>query len=153
MVAAVVGLAVSGHADVIPKLLLLPAVVFAILIMLAGGGSGGDAGGEGDFAVFFGSVILGVVFGVVLVILVVLASAVWLILLAVSGWLLKRQRGYRMCYLVAIISWAFFPLGTILGIFTFKVLGRPSVRGRFAENSRRLPPAPPLPPLGEPPLR
>jgi hypothetical protein len=44
----------------------------------------------------------------------------------------KRSRMYSM--VVAGLNCCVFPIGTALGVFTFIVLGRPSVRGAYAAN-------------------
>ena len=50
----------------------------------------------------------------------------------------KRRGGYRFCFVVAIISCFFFPVGTALGAQALGVLSRRSVRALLAG-------APPLP--------
>jgi hypothetical protein len=44
---------------------------------------------------------------------------------------LKRQTSRTFCLVVAALSCLEFPYGTTLGVFTFNVLGRPSVIQRF----------------------
>jgi hypothetical protein len=55
--------------------------------------------------------------------------------LAVTSFLtakyLKQQKNYLFCLIVAGLNCAFFPMGTILGVFTFIVLFRESVKKLF----------------------
>jgi hypothetical protein len=44
---------------------------------------------------------------------------------------IKRRRSRAFCMVVAAISCLEIPYGTLLGVFTFLVLGRNSVRGLF----------------------
>lgn len=59
---------------------------------------------------------------------------------------LRLRRSRTLCLITAGLSCLYIPFGTILGIFTFNVLGRPSVLPLFV--------APPLPSssLPQPPL-
>ena len=50
-----------------------------------------------------------------------------------SGRCLARHRGKTFSYVVAAINCLSLPFGTILGIFTFVVLGRSSVERLYAE--------------------
>jgi hypothetical protein len=56
------------------------------------------------------------------------------ICLIVSGRCLKRRTHYKFCFVVACISCAFQPFGTVLGIFTIIVLMRPTVKELFGVN-------------------
>jgi hypothetical protein len=51
--------------------------------------------------------------------------------LAVAGWHLGRCRHYIFCMVMAALACLFHPFGTILGVFTFIVLLRPSVKRLF----------------------
>ena len=53
-------------------------------------------------------------------------------LLAYAGRCLRRRRRYTFCMVMAAISCAFMPFGTVLGVFTLVVLTRPSVKPLFA---------------------
>ncbi len=53
-------------------------------------------------------------------------------LIAFAGRCLRRRRRYTFCLVVAAISCAFMPFGTVLGIFTLVVLTRPGVKPMFA---------------------
>ena len=68
-------------------------------------------------------------FGVVMVLLVLLGAglALW------TGRNLQRRKRYVACLIVAGLSCLSVPLGTALGVFTFVVLSRPSVKQLFSE--------------------
>ena len=51
--------------------------------------------------------------------------------LAVVGVQLRKRRWWTFCYLTGWGECLMFPFGTILGIFTIIVLGRPSVKKLF----------------------
>src|SRR5262245_34416700 len=53
---------------------------------------------------------------------------------AVGRSLAARKR-YYFCLVVAALSCAFFPFGTVLGVFTLLVLLRPSVKALFLSQS------------------
>jgi hypothetical protein len=57
----------------------------------------------------------------------------WTMALAmfVAGYLLGRRQGYVFCMVVAGYECLFQPLGMVLGIFTFIVLMRPTVKKLF----------------------
>lgn len=59
-------------------------------------------------------------------------------LLITTGRYLTKNKNYTLCLVVAGFACLFMPLGTILGIFTFVVLLRPSVKERFEEQKRTL---------------
>ncbi|MGH8080760.1 MAG: hypothetical protein ACREP7_09300 [Lysobacter sp.] len=48
---------------------------------------------------------------------------------------LTERRGMMFCQIIAGLTCLSFPLGTVLGVFTFIVLGRPSVKALFAARS------------------
>jgi hypothetical protein len=48
-----------------------------------------------------------------------------------TAWCLKRRRGKMLCTISAAISCLFIPYGTLLGVFSFIVLGRKSVVALF----------------------
>ncbi len=84
------------------------------------GTQGADDGGRlvGGVLVAVASVIL--LFGWTMVALLILA-----------GRSLAKHRRYTYCLVIAAISCAFMPFGTILGVFTLIVLLRPSVKELF----------------------
>jgi len=57
------------------------------------------------------------------------------IALIVAGRSLAGLRRYTYCLVIAGLSCLFSPFGTILGIFTLVVLGRPSVRALFGRTA------------------
>ena len=61
------------------------------------------------------------------------AVCLWL-----AGRFLQQHRRYIFCLVMAALSCAFTPFGTVLGVFTILVLMRPSVKELFEET-----PAPP----------
>src|SRR5690349_16609808 len=56
-----------------------------------------------------------------------------------AGLCLKRRKSRTFCMVVAALSCLEIPYGTLVGVFTFIILGRPSVIRLFGET----PPAPP----------
>lgn len=52
-------------------------------------------------------------------------------LLILAGRSLARHRRYTFCLVMAAISCAFMPFGTVLGVFTLIVLLRPGVKQLF----------------------
>lgn len=48
-----------------------------------------------------------------------------------AGKYLKQQKNYTFCFVIAVISCMFAPLGTVLGVFTIIVLLRDSVKALF----------------------
>lgn len=64
---------------------------------------------------------------------------------------LRLRRSRTLCLVTAGLSCLHVPFGTLLGVFTFQVLGRPSVLSLFAAPPVPLPgPPPPPPPPGAP---
>lgn len=56
------------------------------------------------------------------------------ICLAFAGKYLKLRRRHTFCTIVAAVSCAFMPLGTILGVLTLIVLQRPTVKQMFGAH-------------------
>jgi hypothetical protein len=67
------------------------------------------------------------IFGVLMVLLVgaVAGLTIW------TGRNLQQRKRYTLCLIVAGLSCLSVPLGTALGVFTFVVLSRPSVKQLF----------------------
>ena len=63
---------------------------------------------------------------------------------------LRRSRG--MCLFAAVVACLQIPLGTALGVFTFVVLGRDSVRRKFDSALASAPMSSPISPSAAPPL-
>ncbi len=53
------------------------------------------------------------------------------ICLIVAGKRLARRTNYKFCFVIACISCAIMPYGTVLGVFTIIVLVRPTVKQLF----------------------
>lgn len=53
----------------------------------------------------------------------------------VTGFSLKKDRRRMLCLITAGLNCLSVPIGTALGVFTFIVLSRPSVKAAFAANS------------------
>jgi len=65
-------------------------------------------------------------------------SAVWILcgltyaaFVALAGKYLARHQKYTFCLVIACVTCAFMPFGTILGVFTIIVLNRESVKQLF----------------------
>lgn len=61
----------------------------------------------------------------------ILTGLAFSVLLAYAGRCLQRRRRYTFCLVMAAISCAFMPFGTVLGVFTLIVLSRPTVKPLF----------------------
>jgi uncharacterized membrane protein YhaH (DUF805 family) len=59
-------------------------------------------------------------------------------LVLTTGRFLARRKHYMFCLVMGCVECAFFPFGTVLGVFTILVLVRESVKQLFGAN----PPAP-----------
>lgn len=55
-------------------------------------------------------------------------------LLVVAGRALQKRRRHLFCQVIAGISCLLFPVGTVLGVFTFIVLQRPAVAAAFRDS-------------------
>ncbi len=127
----------------------------------------GTAAFTGLFGLFY--VAIGVVFGVTLSSLpptsqppppafmpwlfvgiggfIVVAAGGYTVLAFLSARVLRAHRSRTLCLITAGISCLYIPFGTLLGIFTFSVLGRSSVQALFQLGPfAGPPPVPPLPP-------
>ena len=74
---------------------------------------------------------IGLIF-VMMALIFITAGWTLAICLIVSGRRLARRRHYKFCFVIACISCAFMPFGTVLGVFTIIVLVRPAVKELFA---------------------
>lgn len=86
--------------------------------------------------------LIGMLFAFVGLVIVVFGfgSAV-LNFLAAKG--LEQRRRRTLCYVAAVFSCLSIPWGTILGVFTFIVLNRPTVRAMFDNPGAMIPQPPP----------
>jgi hypothetical protein len=57
-----------------------------------------------------------------------------------AGLSLRVNRRWTYCMVIAGLSCAWFPVGTVLGAFTIITLSRPEVRATFTETVATLPP-------------
>src|SRR5687767_2639997 len=60
-----------------------------------------------------------------------LAALTYAVCLVLAGRFLARQAHYTFCFIIAALSCAFMPFGTVLGVFTIVVLVRRGVRQLF----------------------
>ena len=58
-----------------------------------------------------------------------------------AGRFIRSRRRYWFVFVVACLQCAFFPFGTVLGVFTIVVLSRPSVKQIFGLGVSEQPPA------------
>ena len=63
----------------------------------------------------------------------VVVGAVLVVLNVLTARAIGRRQGYVLCMISAALSCLGIPYGTILGIATFVVLGRPHVKAMFAD--------------------
>ena len=75
-----------------------------------------------------------------------LAAGVYALLAFLSARALRQRRSRILCLFTAAVSCLYIPFGTLLGVFTFIALGRPSVLGLFAAGHAE----PALPPSNSP---
>lgn len=59
------------------------------------------------------------------------AGLTFAVCIALAGHYLSQRRRYVFCLVMAALSCAFFPFGTVLGVFTIIVLQKDSVRQLF----------------------
>lgn len=62
----------------------------------------------------------------------IVAGLAFSAVLAYAGRCLRQRRRHTLCLVTAAISCAFFPFGTVLGVFTLIVITKPSVKSLFA---------------------
>ena len=68
---------------------------------------------------------------VIFPLMIIACAWAYAICLVYAGRYLRQQSRYTFCLVMAAISCAFMPFGTVLGIFTILVLMRPSVQRLF----------------------
>lgn len=73
-------------------------------------------------------------------------SCAYAVCMFLAGYWLRRLRNKLFIQIVAALSCLAIPYGTLLGIFTFMVLQRPSARQFFAAGTAAPPPLPTPPP-------
>jgi hypothetical protein len=62
---------------------------------------------------------------------IVLCGWTFAALIFVAGRSIKARKRHTFCIVVAAISCAFFPVGTVLGVLSILVLSRPAVKAMF----------------------
>ena len=67
---------------------------------------------------------------------IILTGWGYAVAMAIAGRFLAQQRNRLFCLVMAGISCAFMPFGTVLGVFTIIVLMRPSVQALFADGEQ-----------------
>lgn len=65
---------------------------------------------------------------------VILLSLLFGVLHFMTARRLRDRRGLKFCQIVAALTCLSIPFGTVLGVFTFIVLGRPAVKALFEAN-------------------
>jgi hypothetical protein len=83
--------------------------------------------------------------GLAVVVGAVAAAAV----IASGGYYLRARRGWTYCVIVAALSTAWVPIGTVLGVFSLVVLMRPEAKALFGQGPFTGPPS--APPRTAPP--
>jgi hypothetical protein len=78
--------------------------------------------------------VLGLIFMVIALAIIVLGWTT-AVLVFLAGRFLSARTHYLYCFIIAAITCAFVPLGTILGVFTIVVLTRPSVKALFEPSA------------------
>lgn len=106
-------------------LAVLMAVGISVLVfgyLHPGSAPGPMAPGGGDLAVF--AVVMG---------LSATLAVAGSVLQFLTAQRLRQRRSRGLCQFTAAITCLSFPLGTLLGVFTFIVLARPQVRAAFGD--------------------
>lgn len=122
-----IGYLVAGGADALFALFPLIYVVIGIVITIGGAGTAGRAG-EPSPAVF------GLIFVIIGLIVSFLFAAQAALKLSTARAIGKRQ-SRTMCMIAAALSCLQMPWGTFLGVMTFMVLGRQSVKELFEPSA------------------
>lgn len=106
-------------------MLLLGLLFAGAVVLIAARQPAGPATSTGDSTMEAGIALLIILAGFVF-------SAVCAALQFMTARRLRERRSPRFCQIVAGLSCLSVPLGTLLGVFTFIVLARPSVQAQFA---------------------
>ncbi|ROU04992.1 hypothetical protein [Lysobacter enzymogenes] len=112
---------------------VLAALGALALLMVAGLGALvlATVGRDGHASAAFGGSDVAVL--VVVLLLSAVLSLAGAILQFMTARRLSQRRGRGLCQFTAAITCLSFPLGTLLGVFTFIVLARPQVRAAFGD--------------------
>lgn len=116
---------VKGGLTLLGSLLPLIYLFFGIIMIAGGAANAGGNQPDGEELVMVG-VIITAVAGFFTFLIGTLG-----ICQIMAGRKLQTYQGRTFCLIVAAITCLNIPLGTVLGIFTFVVLGRPTVQQRF----------------------
>ncbi len=117
-------------AGIVSLVSLLPLIYLGMgLAMMSRLGVAGGPGG-GELPPLFVGCLITTIGGLFLV-----AAVGYALSLFLAARYLAARRRHMFCVVVAAISCAFSPLGTVLGVFTLIVLYRPSVREQFANRA------------------
>ena len=129
-----IGYLVMGGANLF--FALFPLIYVAMGIFIAAIGAGGsDRSGEPEAAAIG---LLFVVLGLAASALIGASAALKLLAARALG----KKRSRTLCYVAAAVACLSMPYGTLLGIFTFIVLSRPSVKALFEREPDLLAPPP-----------
>lgn len=118
-----IGYLVAGGADALFALFPLIYVIIGIVLTISGAGASGRAGGPNP-----------AVFGLIFVIIGLIVSFLFAAQAALklsTARAIGRRQSRTMCMVAAALSCLQMPWGTFLGVMTFLVMGRQSVRELF----------------------
>jgi hypothetical protein len=125
-----IGYMVSAGLSALTSLLGLVYVFLGLMMDRMIGEIAGDAMKSGGLPPMFFSWLFSAIGIVLFVVLVVVA-----ILQFRTARCLKEERSHTFCMVIAGLTCLNFPYGTLLGVFTFMVLGRPTVKALFARTA------------------
>ncbi|MEM6687944.1 MAG: hypothetical protein AAF664_00865 [Planctomycetota bacterium] len=100
------------------------------IAILSGAFDGG--GGNGPPPLIFGW--LFVIFPAIFICLGMTVA----VLVAIAGRKLSQRASHTYCLVIAGVACLFVPFGTVLGVLTFIVLSRPTVRQKFDLTDQRI---------------
>ena len=104
---------------------LMPVIHIAMGIAMLSGAFEQQKGPDAQFIGWL-FVLLGGVF--------IVFGLAYAVLISLAGKYLVRRTHYTFCLVIACISCAFMPFGTVLGVFTIIVLNRDSVKELFGHG-------------------
>lgn len=105
-------------------------LIYVVMGVVFGVASAANAGDKDAAPLAF----LGILF-VVIGLAAFVLCAVFAALKLYAGYCLAQRKNRTFCYVVAGLSCLSVPIGTILGIFTFIVLARPTVTAQFRRTT------------------
>lgn len=100
---------------------------FGLVMMVLGGAAGAGSGEAGAAVPFLGMGAFMLCLGIVP--LAIIGTIAYLNY--VVGKSLPQRRNLTLIYVMAGLACLGFPLGTVLGVFTFMVVSRPSIKATF----------------------